>query len=267
MELEQSWFSVTQPEPGVFAIFEPHHDELVYSYLILGRDRAVLFDTGMGIGDLHAVVASHTDLPLTVVISHGHLDHIGSAASFSGVAEILVHPDEAERLQRGVSADRLRPYLHPDLLLGPLPPTYDLTTASIAGTRPTGFLRARSEVDLGDRKLEVIELPGHAQGQIGLLDRMGRRVFVADAFYPGPLYAHLPGMDLAAYGDTLDLLAEIVPAVDAVYPSHNTAPVDPSMLTAAAAAMREVIAGRQPDAVDATAATHRFEGFSILVPA
>ena len=63
------WFEVYRIRPGIFAIYEPHQLEEVISYLILGADRAVLFDTGMGIGNIQAVVAELTKLPVGVVNS------------------------------------------------------------------------------------------------------------------------------------------------------------------------------------------------------
>lgn len=46
-----TWFEVYKVAPDVSAIYEPHQFEETISYLILGHARALLFDTGMGIGD------------------------------------------------------------------------------------------------------------------------------------------------------------------------------------------------------------------------
>lgn len=69
-QLEQGWFDVRQPEPGVFVIEEPLHEERVNSFLVVGSDRAVLIDTGKGVGDIRALVEGLTDRPVTVVNSH-----------------------------------------------------------------------------------------------------------------------------------------------------------------------------------------------------
>jgi Na+(H+)/acetate symporter ActP len=61
------WFEVYRVAPGVFAIYEPHQFEEVISFLIVGEKRAVLFDTGMGIGDIKRVVESLTALPIVVL--------------------------------------------------------------------------------------------------------------------------------------------------------------------------------------------------------
>ena len=264
---DQGWFEVTEPETGLFAIFEPLHDELVYSYLIIGRDRALLFDTGMGVADLPSLVAELTDLPLTVFISHAHFDHVGSAAAFVGRADILVHPAEADCLRAGVSNDVIRQFFAPQFLLGPLPSGIDPETFAISGAEPTKVVRGGDHISLGDRDLEVIDLPGHSVGQIGLVDRDRGWLFSADAYYPGPLYAHKPGMDVAAYQRSLDLLGAVAQDVPTVYPSHNACPEPSSQLIAASNGMREVLNGRTPDSFRDGAAVHRFDGFSIMVPA
>src|SRR5271165_6939311 len=80
-----AWFEVYKIRPGVFAIYEPHQLEEVISYLVLGGDKALLFDTGMGISNIQAVVAGLTRLPVSVVNSHTHNDHVGDNWRFSDV--------------------------------------------------------------------------------------------------------------------------------------------------------------------------------------
>jgi len=214
-ELVQGWFRVSEPEPGVFAIDEPLHDERVCSHLILGEDRALLVDTGMGMADLRAVVRSLTDLPVTVLISHAHFDHVGSTADFAGESDILVHPLEADRLRRGVDNGYLRRFLTPDHLLGPLPAGIDPETFAIPGAEPTGAVEDGDVIDLGGRRLEVLHCPGHSPGLLALLDRDSGLLFTTDVIYGGRLYAHLPGVDLPAYRETVGRLAALVPVVRA----------------------------------------------------
>ena len=80
------WFEVYEVRPQVFAIYEPHQAEEVISYLILGDKQALLFDTGLGIGDIRRVVLSLTSLPIVVVNSHTHNDHVGGNWQFEHVA-------------------------------------------------------------------------------------------------------------------------------------------------------------------------------------
>src|ERR1700733_1017941 len=79
------WFEVYKPAQGVFAIYEPHQAEETISYLMVGEKRALLFDSGMGIGDLKKVIAQLTKLPIIVLNSHTHNDHVGDNWQFSTI--------------------------------------------------------------------------------------------------------------------------------------------------------------------------------------
>ena len=79
------WFEVYQVVPQVFAIYEPHQAEETISYLILGEKQALLFDTGMGISDIRKVTGELTHLPIIVLNSHTHDDHVGGNWQFETV--------------------------------------------------------------------------------------------------------------------------------------------------------------------------------------
>jgi hypothetical protein len=81
----QGWFEVYRIRPGLFAIYEPGQFEEVISYLAVGEEKALLFDSGLGIGDMKAVVSELTELAPIVVNSHTHYDHVGGNHQFSNV--------------------------------------------------------------------------------------------------------------------------------------------------------------------------------------
>ncbi len=93
IESASSWFEIFQVSPGTFALLESRHYEEVISYLVVGNARAVLLDTGMGIGDIRAEVERLTTLPIVVVNSHSHYDHIGGNYQF---AEVWAFDDDGE---------------------------------------------------------------------------------------------------------------------------------------------------------------------------
>jgi glyoxylase-like metal-dependent hydrolase (beta-lactamase superfamily II) len=83
--VNETWFEAYRIAPGVFAIYEPHQSEETISYLITGERQALLFDTGMGIGDLRNVTAELTKLPVVVLNSHAHNDLVGANWQFDTV--------------------------------------------------------------------------------------------------------------------------------------------------------------------------------------
>src|SRR6516162_4284684 len=85
IQTSDPWFEVYKVAPQTFAIYEPHQFEEVISYLILGKEAAILFDTGMGISDIHKVVSELTPLPIIVLNSHTHNDHVGGNWQFDTI--------------------------------------------------------------------------------------------------------------------------------------------------------------------------------------
>lgn len=261
---ELVWFEVYRLRPDLYAIYEPGQFEEVISYLILGRDRALLFDTGLGIGDITAAVRAVTELPVWVLNSHSHYDHIGGNHAFERIYGLDL-PYTRERTQ-GLAHDEVAEAVSPGWIWKPTPAGFDPASYRI---RPYAIDRVVTEgftLDLGGRTLEVLLTPGHAPDSLCLLDRANRLLFTGDTFYPAPLYTHIPGADFAAYRRSARRLAELAPLVDHLLPGHNVPWVE------------SVYLGRMADAFDAVAADaapydragdlrqYRFDGFSILVP-
>lgn len=260
------WYRVVEVEPGVTMIEEPWHDEQVKSYLITGDHRAVLLDTGTGVGDLRELVRSLTTLPLIVVQSHSDWDHIGSTFQFAGDCEILVHPNAAGELRAGVPNQEMRENLGPEHLSGPFAGSRVGESVEIPGVEPTGYLVHDQVIDLGGKSLRVLDAPGHTPGQVTLWDEANRILFGTDAVYAGPLYAQSDVSDLNAYVETLERLANLDPAPRVVYSSHCEVPMDPALIPLMRDAMLEVLGGRVPDRLTDEEAVHEFAGFSILAP-
>jgi glyoxylase-like metal-dependent hydrolase (beta-lactamase superfamily II) len=261
--LEQEWFDLLPVLPGITIIAEPLHKERVQSFLIEGIDRAILLDTGMGVGDIRAVAGSLTSLPLSVVNSHAHWDHIGGNWRFNDIA---IHPAEAEQLPKGGTNARLARWFTPEHLLGPLPDYFDLETFSIAPSSSTQLLQDGDRIDLGERELTVLHAPGHSPGGIVLLDEQAGVLFSTDVAYPGPLYAYERD-EWGDYRATIRRLAGLASSIDIVLPSHNGPMMEPSLLPLMDQAFADIDAGRHPDVNGSETATHRFDSFSVVVPA
>ena len=108
----------------------------------------------------------------------------------------------------------------PPLLLTALPREgFDPYTFRIEAAVATELVAEGDELDLGDRRLRVIELPGHTPGSIGLVDKGEGVLFSGDAAYEGGLIDTLPESDVARYLDTMERLRDL--SVEKVYPGHG----------------------------------------------
>src|SRR5246127_3962128 len=160
---DDPWFEAYKVAPGTFAIYEPHQSEETISYLIAGQKQALLFDTGMGIGNLKRIVSRLTSLPVVVLNSHTHDDHVGDNWQFNYVfgMDTAFTRENAKGSTTDAQAE-----IAPDAICGALPADFD---AKAYHTRPfhiTHWLHDHEKIDLGDRIIEVISTPGHTPDSI-----------------------------------------------------------------------------------------------------
>ena len=261
ISLPDSWFEVYKIRPGVFAIYEPHQYEEVISYLIVGNQRALLFDTGMGISDISKVAAQLTSLQVSVLNSHTHNDHVGDNWRFKSVYGM----DTAftRKSARGSTADA-QAELAPDQICGELPSGFN---AKSYGTRPfriTHWLHDGDTIDLGGRVLRVISTPGHTPDSIALLDAANGLLFTGDTYYAGPIYLYRPETDLGAYIASVRKLAAL-PGLQLLLPAHNVPVADPAELARVVDGMQQVRDGKITPVPRDGKAEYKFEGFSFLM--
>jgi glyoxylase-like metal-dependent hydrolase (beta-lactamase superfamily II) len=260
---DEPWFEVYRIRPGVFAIYEPKQFEEVISYLILGEKRAVLFDTGLGIGKISAVVARLTPLPITVINSHTHFDHVGGNAEFKEIWNRDLPYTRGN--MRGESSVYSRDALAPERLCGKLPPGVTEHSYKIRPWTSSQSLRDCEHVDLGGRDLEVIFTPGHTPDSLSLFDRKNGLLFTGDTFYPGPIYLFVPETDFAAYTGSVERLAALEPHVNLLLPAHNVPVAAPSYLKKLAIAVEQVNSGQAKGPVIEGHREYQFDGFSLLL--
>jgi glyoxylase-like metal-dependent hydrolase (beta-lactamase superfamily II) len=257
-----TWFEVYKIRPGVFAIYEPHQLEEVISYLITGADKALLFDTGMGISNIQAVVAGLTRLPVSIVNSHTHNDHVGDNWRFSDVYGM--DTDFTRANARG-SREDAQAELAPDEICGALPAGFDAKAYATRAFHITHWLHDGDKIDLGGRTLKVIGTPGHTPDAIALLDEKNGLLFTGDTFYLGPIYLYRPETDLDAYVASVQKLAAMAPHLQMLLPSHNTPIADPGYLPKVVTAMRQVRRGEVKPVAKEGKHEYVFDGFSFLM--
>ena len=258
------WFEVYQVNAGIFAFLEPDHYEEVISYLILGEDCATLLDTGMGIGNIGAEVKRLTDLPITVINSHSHYDHVGDNYRF---ANIWAFDDDTEvaNIERGLTRPECRQFLRPGSYLN-LPPGFDPDAYEIRPSLVTRRLRHLETIDLGKRTLTVHHTPGHSPGSICLLDVCDGLLFTGDTFYPGVLYAHFDESDFDAYRRSFGYLVDLLDQVSYLCPAHNEAHVPKEMLARALDGFERISAGQAASESRGEIQVYHFAGFRVAVP-
>ena len=256
------WFEVYKIRPGVFAIYEPHQFEEVISYLIVGSQKAILFDTGMGISNIKAVVEGLTKLPISVVNSHTHNDHVGDNWRFSDVYGM---PTDFTRTNAKGSTADAQAELAPGQICGTLPTGFDPKSYRTKAFHISHWLHDGEGIDLGGRTLEVLATPGHTPDSIMLLDEDNGLLFTGDTFYPGPIYLYRPETDLDAYVASVKRMAGLASRLQLLLPSHNVPVAEPDYLSRVLAAIQQVRHGQAKSVAKDGKREYVFEGFSFLM--
>lgn len=231
------WYGIERLAPWLVRITEPRVHPVFSAniFLVEGRDADLVIDGGMGVAPLRPVVEElrqDAGKPLIFLATHTHVDHVGAAHEFG---ERLVHPLEADALAapapHSLRAADLAPGLvalfarsgYPALwpcLIDAVPRAgYDPDRWRIEPAPASGTVADGAVIDLGDRRFQVLHLPGHSPGQVGLFEAEGGVLFGADAIYDGPLIWEGEGMDVAAYAASLRRIAGL--PVRVVHGGHD----------------------------------------------
>ena len=238
--LNDPWFEVYELGKSTYAISEPYHFQEVISYLIIGEQQSLLWDTGMNIADIRRVVNQLTNKPLVVVNSHVHFDHIGNNSLFD---QVYAYDLEMSlmRYRRGYSNSEMQPQIK-QRLFSRIPEDFDVSSFHIPPSSPKP-VKDGHLFKLGNRELEVIRTPGHSPDSIMLFDRKNEMLFTGDTYYPGMLYAHFDGdmygkSDIPTYAESLEKACKLKELIKTVHPSHNKPAQFAGVLCNAAEAMR-----------------------------
>ena len=192
-------------------------------YLVVGSQKAMLVDTGMGIGDLDAVVRKITRLPVFVVNTHGHPDHAGGNPLFK---HIWLHPSDRPILRRMCTDS----YRSADINAadGMDEAQRQHAISEMVHYRPvqTRMIRQGQVFDLGGRNFEVIETPGHTPGSVCLLNSREKLLITGDTVVETPVWLYLPhSMPLEIYRQSLDRLWERRNEFKILLPGHPSVPL------------------------------------------
>jgi glyoxylase-like metal-dependent hydrolase (beta-lactamase superfamily II) len=253
--LNDPWFEVYKVAPATFAIYEPHQAEEAISYLIVGTKQALLFDTGMGIGNIKAIVARLTSRPIVVLNSHTHDDHVGGNWQFPFIYGMDTAFTRASA--KGSRADA-QAEITKVQLCGALPKGFDPAKYSTKPWKISLFAHNAFKVNLGGRTIEIISTPGHTPDSISLIDRASGLLFTGDTFYPGEIWLYRPETDFPAYLASTKKLAGLAPEIKLVLGAHNVPVAQPSVLAQLDAAIHAVLDGKvAPKSVKGNQATYQ----------
>ncbi len=211
VEWMDDYFTIELIAPATYAIGEPRYAQQNYNYLIIGADRALLFDAGPGIRDVRRAAQLLTQKPIVFLPSHFHYDHVGNEITFDEIAVVDL-PYIRQRVRDGQLT--LLPMEHLGATEG-----FDAPTWQVDHWWAPGDM-----IDLGGRSLQLFYTPGHTADSVSLWDEDNGIVFSGDYIYPGPLYGFLPGSSMGDYLSAADMLLDALPQDVTFFGAHRSVP-------------------------------------------
>jgi glyoxylase-like metal-dependent hydrolase (beta-lactamase superfamily II) len=232
--LADRWFDSRKIDDDITMFIEPHVIELMRCNIwhVRGSKKDLIVDSGMGVASLVDAASDLLDKPVLAVATHGHDDHIGSHHEFD---EVLAHPKDAHWLANpDMTSLNVMQAWGPEAIAGlekagytinsshfvtALPAGMTLESYAMKPAKVTRLIEEGDVVDLGDRQFEVLHLPGHSPGSIGLWEPATGIFFSGDAIYDGPLLDELSDSDIGDYCQTMERLLEL--PVRVVHGGHD----------------------------------------------
>tara|TARA_R100001377_G_scaffold65307_1_gene40703 strand:+ start:5933 stop:6778 length:846 start_codon:yes stop_codon:yes gene_type:complete len=264
IDTNQNWFEVYQLNENTYAIYEPYQWQEAISYLLLGSEKALLVDTLQGIGDLKTVVDQLTSLPVIVVNTHSHFDHVSGNYQFDNIYGVD-NPftlENAKGHDHSVNAGNMTA----DTFWKNVPKDFSANTYENKPYKISKYLSDGEIIDIGDRPIEVVFAPGHSPDSLILIDKNNRMMMTGDSFYPAPLYVYSATSSFRDYFNSVQTMRKYQDDVDFLLPGHNETMQPSTYLAKLQEATLAVQDSRTPSTIgDNATHTYQYEGFSLIV--
>ncbi len=218
------WFLTERISDDTAVISEYGHPEETHCFLLIGSERCLLIDTGLGVGNISVETAQLTYKPITAAATHIHWDHIGGHKYFP---DFYAHAEELDWLNGNfpLPAAAVRKMLAD----GELPDDFILEKYTIFQGKPSKLLNDRDKIELGGRTVTVLHTPGHSPGHICFWEADRGWLFTGDLVYKGILYANYPSTDPEAYLRSLKKIAQL--PVKRIFPAHHSLYIRPGIIS------------------------------------
>ena len=219
------WFTVEEIDAQTFAISEYQHWEETHCYLLCGQNIAALIDTGLGVSNIKRVVDHLTTLPVTVLTTHVHWDHIGGHGLFDRIA---VHEAEKDWINGKfpLPLEAVREQL--TKMSCAFPADFDVDAYRLYQGEPQILLHDGNCFDLGGRTIRVLHTPGHSPGHCCFYEFEKRYLYSGDLVYNGCLDAFYPSTDPLLFYQSVKRLLEL--DVSRVFPGHHDLEIPVSLI-------------------------------------
>ena len=235
------WYQIYESADGVYSIVEPFQIQEAISHLIVGNEHALLFDTGIGLLPLKPVVERITNLPVTVLNSHTHYDHVGGNWEFSSV--LAIDSEYTRANMAGFDNARIGDDFYAEAFCKGVPEGVDISLFYTKTWKASRYVEDGETIDLGGRQLEVLHVPGHTPDAVASLDAENGLLFTGDSWYDASLWLFARETNLDDYEASISRLANREEDVNFILGAHNEARLDAGKLSVLQGALEKLRSG------------------------
>ena len=205
--------TVKKLKENIYWLGEFYHFEKVISYLIIWKEKALLFDTGMGIFDMKNEIEKITSLPISVINSHSHFDHIWWNNLFD---EVWIYDnDSMKEISLNWVSKEIINVNYIDSKFFNKPDFFNLDSFVISWFRYSKLLKDWDKIDLGLYKLTVVHTPGHSIDHICLYEENNWYLFSGDLIYNWWIYIE----NYLDYANSIKKIGNL--EIKFIFPGHN----------------------------------------------
>jgi len=214
--VSSDWFVVNDINSKTYSLIEPQSSQYNVSYLLIGTSKAIMFDTGSGENQaingykIKHIIDQLTQIPTTLLMSHFHFDHNQNISEFNNVG----FPD-LPFLRQSVGVNDIYNFTAEDLFLGNYP----------SQVRVNEWYPVNTDIDLGNRIIQVVNIPGHTNESVAIIDKTNKMAFLGDYLYNGGLFL-FDNNDLAVYKESIEYLISILNDDYKLYGAHGTPEIE-----------------------------------------
>lgn len=217
LEHIHDWFTIEKIDLDTFVISEYKHWEETHCYLLCGNKQAVLIDTGLGVSNIRKVIEQLTPLPILVLTTHVHWDHIGGHHLFENIS---VHKEEQKWMESSFPLPLQ--VVKSNLTCKPcdFPKDFILNEYKIHQSKVQPIVNGGDTIDLGNRTIQIIHTPGHSPGHCCFYEPERKYLYSGDLIYKGCLDAFYPTTNPILFYDSLKKIQTY--SIDKILPGHHT---------------------------------------------
>lgn len=220
-----NWFTIERIDDETYSVGEYKHREEAHSYLLTGKTYSLLIDTGLGVSDIKTAINAITDLPVSVITTHVHWDHIGGHKYFPNFG---VHKFE-EKWINGYFPLSLTA-VKQNLTAKPceFPVNFNIDDYTVFQGKPKKIFVDNDVIDLDGRKIRIIHTPGHSPGHCCFYDETKKYLFSGDLIYKGCLDMFYPTTDKNKFMQSIKKTKRL--DIRKILPAHHSLNIQPDII-------------------------------------